>query len=293
MKELAGRLLRIDRRAIFVLVAVATLIPLLYPIGLPIRVSPEVRRVYDHIESLPAGSVFLLSLDFDPASKPELYPMAVALLSHAFKRDLRVVGMTLWVTGTGMAEKVVSKIADDHGKRQGLDYAFLGWKPGGPNVIINMGQDLNAAFPTDHYGQRTADLPALSGVRTLRQVNYVVSLAAGTPGVESWYLYGKEKYGFELGGGVTAVIAPGLYPFLDTGQINGLIGGLRGAAEYETLIGVKGKGVAGMDAQSATHMIIIGLIVLCNVMFLVAPESAMRAGPSASHGPRSPQEGGR
>jgi hypothetical protein len=293
VRALAARLLRLDRRVIFVLIALATLLPLLYPVGLPIRVSPEVKRVYDHIESMPPDSVFLLSLDFDPASKPELYPMAVALLTHAFRRDLRVIGMTLWVTGTGMAEKVVSGVASRHGKRRGVDYAFLGYSPGGANVIINMGQDLQAAFPTDHYGERTADLPALRGIRSLRQVNYVVSLAAGTPGVESWYVYGKEKYGFELGGGVTAVIAPGLYPFLDTGQINGLIGGLRGAAEYEMLIGMKGKGVAGMDAQSAAHFVIIALILLCNLFYLVLPASvpgprAMQAGRPGS----GPQGGG-
>lgn len=285
MKEFAGKLLRLDRRVIFVLIALATLLPLLHPIGFPIRISPEVKQVHDYIESLPAGSIFLLSLDFDPASKPELYPMAVALLRHAFKRDLRVVGMTLWVTGTGMAEKVVSGVAGEYGKRRGVDYAFLGYSPGGSNVIINMGQDLTAAFPADHYGDRTADLPVLRGIRSLRQVNYVVSLAAGTPGVEAWYVYGKEKYGFELGGGVTAVIAPGLYPFLDTGQINGLIGGLRGAAEYETLIGMKGKGVAGMDAQSATHLIIIGLILFSNLLYLVAPRTRVRAA--------APQEAGR
>lgn len=289
MRELAGKLLRLDRRAIFVLIALATLIPLLRPIGFPIRISPEVQQVYDYIESLPPGSVLLLSLDFDPASKPELYPMAVALLNHAFKRDLRVIGMTLWVTGTGMAEKVVSGVASERGKRKGLDYTFLGYSPGGSNVIINMGQDLTAAFPTDHYGERTADLPVLRGVKSLRQVNYVVSLAAGTPGVESWYLYGKEKYGFELGGGVTAVIAPGLYPFLNTGQINGLIGGLRGAAEYETLIRMKGKGVAGMDAQSATHFLIIGLILLCNFLYFLAPRTVVRSSGSAEHGPGSPE----
>ncbi|MBZ0158691.1 MAG: hypothetical protein K8G79_00840 [bacterium] len=290
MRELADKLLRLDRRVIFVLIALATLIPLLRPIGLPVRISPEVRQVHDYIESLPAGSVFLLSLDFDPASKPELYPMAVALLNHAFKRDLRVIAMTLLVTGTGMAEKVVSGIASEHGKRRGLDYAFLGYSPGGSNVIINMGQDLAVAFPTDHYGERTADLPVLQGINSLRQVNYVISLAAGTPGVESWYVYGKEKYGFELGGGVTAVIAPGLYPFLDTGQINGLIGGLRGAAEYETLIGMKGKAVAGMDAQSATHFIIIGLILICNLFYFLTRRTKTRSFGSAQNRPDSPPE---
>ncbi len=293
MRKLADKLLRLDRRVIFVLIALATLIPLLRPIGLPVRISPEVRKVYDYIESLPSGSVFLLSLDFDPASKPELYPMAVALLNHAFKRDLRVIGMTLLVTGTGMAEKVVSGVASEHGKQRGLDYTFLGYSPGGSNVIISMGQDLAAAFPTDHYGQRTTDLPVLNGVNSLRQVNYVISLAAGTPGVESWYVYGKEKYGFELGGGVTAVIAPGLYPFLDTGQINGLIGGLRGAAEYETLIGMKGKAVAGMDAQSATHFVIIGLILLCNLFYFLTRYTTIRFLGSPQDRPGSPREAGR
>jgi hypothetical protein len=100
-------------------------------------------------------------------------------------------------------------------------------------------------------------------------VNYVISLAAGNPGVEVWYVYGKDKYKFELGGGCTGVIAPGLYPFLRSGQINGLIGGLRGAAEYEVLISKKGRAVAGMDAQSATHFAIIALVLLCNTFYFV------------------------
>lgn len=273
MRRLARRMLALDRRVIFLLIALATLLPLFYPVGLPVRVSSEVRSVYDTVEAMPAGSVLLLSLDFDPASKPELYPMALAILRHAFRRDLRVIGVTLWVTGTGMAEQIFRRVADEMGKRRGIDYAFLGYSPGGANVIINMGQDLAATFPKDYYGARTAELPVLGGVRNLRDVRYAVDLAAGTPGIESWYVYGKEKYGFELGGGSTAVSAAGLYPLLQTGQINGLIGGLRGAAEYETLVGVKGKATAGMDAQSATHMLIILLILLCNIFTLAGGEA--------------------
>jgi hypothetical protein len=95
----------------------------------------------------------------------------------------------------------------------------------------------------------------------------MVSLGAGRPGVEEWYVFGKDKYKFELGGGCTGVMAPGLYPLLRSGQINGLIGGLRGAAEYESLIDQKGKAVAGMDAQSATHLAIIVLVIMCNLFY--------------------------
>ncbi len=275
----AERMLHIDRRIIFLVIGVCTLVPLLYPVGLAIKVSPEVRSVHDHIESLPEGSVFLLSLDFDPASKPELYPQAVALLRHAFQKNLRVIGMTLWVTGAGMADQVITQVARDLGKENGKDYVSLGWSPGVGSLIITMGQDLYKAFPSDYYNQPTKELAVLKGVQNLRDVNYVVSLAAGTAGIETWYVFGKDKYKFELGGGCTGVIAPGLYPLLRSGQINGLIGGLRGAAEYEVLIGKKGRAVAGMDAQSATHFAIIVLVILCNVFYLSIRASRGKADP--------------
>ncbi len=265
--SLAERMLRIDRRIIFLVIGLCTLLPLLFPVGLPIKISSEVRGVYDYIENLPEGSVFLLSLDFDPASKPELYPQAIAILRHAFKKNLRVVAMTLWVSGTGLADQILSQTAKEAGKENGKDYVFLGWSPGGSAVILNMGQDLYNAFPTDYGGKATKGLPVLAGVQNLRDVTYAVSLGAGNPGVEAWYVFGKDKYKFELGGGCTGVIAPGLYPLLRSGQINGLIGGLRGAAEYETLIGQKGKAVAGMDAQSATHLAIIVLVAICNLFY--------------------------
>ncbi|MFZ1557847.1 MAG: hypothetical protein WAT38_16850 [Nitrospira sp.] len=263
----AERMLRIDRRIIFLVIGLCTLLPLLFPVGLPIKISSEVRGVYDYIEALPEGSVFLLSLDFDPASKPELYPQAIAILRHAFKKNLRVVGMTLWVSGTGLADQILSQTAKEAGKENGKDYVFLGWSPGGSAVILNMGQDLYNAFPADYGGKATKGLLVLAGVQNLRDVTYAVSLGAGNPGVEAWYVFGKDKYKFELGGGCTGVIAPGLYPLLRSGQINGLIGGLRGAAEYETLIGQKGKAVAGMDAQSATHLAIIVLVAICNIFY--------------------------
>ena len=261
------RMLKIDRRIIFLVIGLCTLLPLLYPVGLPIKISSEVRGVYEHIESLPERSVFFISFDFDPASKPELHPQAIALLRHAFRKNLRVVTMTLWVSGTGLADQIVTQVAKEMGKENGKDYVFLGWSPGNTAVIINLGQNLYKTFPSDYGGKPTNGLPVLDGVQSLRDVDYMVSLGAGTPGVEAWYVFGKDKYKFEMGGGCTGVMAPGLYPLLRSGQINGLIGGLRGAAEYESLIGQKGKAVAGMDAQSATHVAIIVLVMICNLFY--------------------------
>jgi len=270
------RLLRLDRRIIFLLVGLATLLPLLFPLGFPIRVSPEVKKIYDHVESLPAGTLVLLSFDFEPGGKPELYPMAIALLRHAFQRNLKVLGVTLWPAGAGLAEAALAQVAREQGKARGKDFVFLGYAPGEANAVISMGQDFRAAFPTDYAGTEIAEIPLLMNVRSLRDIPYVLSLSVGFPGIETWYVYGKEKYGFELGGGCTAVSAPRFYPLLNTGQINGLLGGLRGAAEYELLIGTQGKAIAGMGAQSATHFLIIFLIVVCNAAYFLTGRTAVR-----------------
>lgn len=263
------RMLQIDRRIIFVLIGLCTLLPLLYPVGLPVKKSPEVVAIHDYMESLPEGSVFLLSMDFDPASKPELEPQAKALLRHAFRKDLRVIVMTLLVTGTGLADQILNEVAQEQHKVDGEDYVFLGWSPGAGALIIAMCQDLARAFPSDYYDRPTSGLPVLNGVRGCNEIDYAISLAAGFPGIEDWYIYGKDKYDFELAGGATGVLAPGLYPFYRSGQINGLMGGLRGAAEYEELIEHRGSAVAGMDAQSAAHFAIIGLVIACNVFYFL------------------------
>ena len=278
MRDFADRILSLDRRFIFILIGLVILIPLLYPIGLPVRVSAEAQRVYDYIERLPEGARMVVSLDYDPASKPELQPMTVAILRHTFRRNLRLIGLTLWPTGTSMAESELTRIGQEFDKVYGQDYVFLGYAPGEANAILSMGQDLYAAFPTDYYGTPTPTIPVLNAIRSLQDVAYVFSLSAGFPGLDTWYVYGKEKYGFELGGGSVAVSVPKFYPLLNTGQIQGLLGGLRGAAEYETLLDRPGKARAGMDAQSATHFLIIGLIVVCNGLYFLSGRTGRGSG---------------
>jgi len=55
------KLRNIDRRFIFVAIALTVIVPLLRPIGFPIAVSPSVQRLYDAIEQLPPGSKVLMS----------------------------------------------------------------------------------------------------------------------------------------------------------------------------------------------------------------------------------------
>lgn len=62
----------------------------------------------------------------------------------------------------------------------------------------------------------------------------------------------------------------GLQHYIRSGQLKGFLGGLRGAAEYELLVGAPGKGCAGMDAQSLGHVTIIVFLILGNIGYFAA-----------------------
>lgn len=269
------RFLRIDRRIIFAVITVAVIVSLVLKFELPIPPSEPVQGIYEKIESLPQDSRVMISFDYDPASKEELQPMAIAFLHHCFSRDLKVIGMTHYTGAPGLADLAMNSVAKQYQKQYGEDYVFLGYKPGGASLIINMGENLYTAFPKDFYGKDTATLPALQGVDSLRQISYLFDLAAGTT-IETWLVYGKEKYKFEMGAGCTAVMGPDMYPFLQSKQLNGLLGGLKGAAEYEALVNKKANAVSGMRPQSVVHVIIIIFVIFGNIVFFISKRSGVR-----------------
>jgi hypothetical protein len=262
----------IDRRFIYLLVGLGAMLPLLVAFEFPIRATPPVRAVYDTLEALSRKgdrAVVLISFDYDPGSEAELQPMARAILRHCFQRNLRVVGVSHWYGNTDLVEEAFVTAAKDSGRKAGQDYVFLGFKTGGGALIIDMGQDFPGAFPQDARGNDTRTMAVMQGIRSLKDFDYVIDLAAGTPGIETWIAYGQERYRFKMGAGCAAVIAPDEFPYLQAGQINGLIGGLVGAAEYEALIGRKDEAASGMRPQSFVHLVIIFLILMGNFFYFL------------------------
>ena len=263
------RLLNMDRRIVYLIIFVGITLGLLIEFRLPVRATPNVRAVYDGIESLREGSTVLISFDFGPSTVTELGPMSRAVLHHCFDRKLRVIAVTLVAEGLGITQSILEEVAAEHGAKYGDDFVFLGYKAGGEIVILGMGQDLRRTFDRDVHGNALAEMRVTRSITSLRDMSYVIDLAAGSPGVDEWLQYGQERYGFPFSAGVTAVMAPDYFPFLQSGQMQGLLGGLAGAAEYEHLIGREGRAISGMRPQSVGHVIIIVLILFGNLAFFL------------------------
>jgi hypothetical protein len=81
----------------------------------------------------------------------------------------------------------------------------------------------------------------------------------------------------------TAVMSASAYPALDAGQLQGMLNGVMGAAQYETLIGrshVETDASATSWALSCAHIYIILLIVLGNLGYVAAKRAGIRTGGS-------------
>lgn len=262
------KFLNVDRRYIFILVALGVIVPLVFPLGLAVTTSPPVERVYNEIESLKPGTPVLVSVDYDPSTQPELSPMTTAILRHCFARDLPVIITVLHPGGPGLALEISDRISKEAGAVYGEDYVFLGYKVGASAVILSIGQDFRVSFPADYFNTPIDEIPLMEEVKNYNDIGLVVTLSGSTfPDV--WVAYGHERYGQKVAAGVTAVMAADYYPYLQTGQLVGLLGGLKGAAEYEKLINRPDDGLKGMDAQTIVHLLIVVFIVLGNVAYIL------------------------
>jgi len=270
------KFLKMDRRWVFLMIALSVLIPLLTRISMPTDITPPVQNLYDAVNAIePQGRPLMLVFDFDASTEPELMPMATAILRNCFARKIRVIVYGgLYPQGAGMAQLTLEKVTREFDVKSGIDYAFLGYVPGVAAVILSLGEDLKELFERDYYGVDLDSLPMLDEVRNYDDIPLLVDLSSSSVPI-AWVLYAGARYHQEIGVGVTAVSAAQFYPFLQTGQFVGMLGGLKGAAEYEKLnedAGVRQarkKATIGMGSQSMAHLIMMILIVLGNIGYFL------------------------
>ena len=81
--------------------------------------------------------------------------------------------------------------------------------------------------------------------------------------------FAVDRFHVPCGAGNTAVQAPQVYPYLDTGQLSGLMGGMKGGAEYEQLTGMRAKATMSMVSQTAAHIFVVLFIVIGNLAYFM------------------------
>ena len=178
------RLMRLDRRWIFLFLVIVCVITYAFEFEVPILVEREVERIYEFVDSLPPGDIVMIAIDYDPNNMAELHPMAYAIIEQCWRKELKVLVTSLSQNGPGMADEALRKISDslrvpktyngvEYPAREivnGVDFTFLGYKPYFALVILGMGQDFRLPFPSDYYGNPLDSIPSVHARRTLTRL---------------------------------------------------------------------------------------------------------------------------
>ena len=281
MKRIFILLGSLDRRIIFLIVGLSVLIPLLKPewVNLPIRPRPESQIVFNEINKLNEGDKVLLSFEYGPSTKPEIHPMSIAVLKHLYAKNIQVYGFALWPDGNFMSTEAFSEVSNDDGKKYGIDYVNLGYKPGAEAVVKGSASDIRSLYTVDLKGTPINDIPMMKDVVNIEGFDFVFSLSAGFPGSTEWVQYACDPKKIPLSTGVTSIQVTDILPYVENGQIRGILAGMPGAAEYESLVEAElremelsvkpGKASSMMAAQSIAHVVIVLFIIFGNITYYI------------------------
>ena len=278
----------LDRRWIFLLMGLAVGVPILFQLQFPETPSLLAQATFDEIEKLQPGDRVLMAWDYDPSSEGELGPMATSFARHCAEKRLRMYFVALWPVGQQMIDNTIEKVirADYPEMVYGEDYVNLGFKKGEEGVIKVIVTDLAALYSTDARGTGLNQIPMCRDLESIQQMKLIVNVSAGYPGTKEWVQYATTPYPTtRIVAGCTGVQATLFYPYIPE-QLPGMLGAIKGAAEYEALVNAKyspaGETPAKyleakrrMGPQLVAHLLMIGLIITGNVLYFVGRRRAV------------------
>lgn len=275
-----------DRRWVFLAMGIAIVVPLFVPLKLPVRPSAMVKAAYYTVEELQEGDRVLVSLDLDPASTPELAPYYEAVMLQLKRKGVKMVIVTTWYAAPPLVERWIKESIErpiappgtdgysglnDRPYEKNVDYVYLGFREGREATINGMATDLRGT-----YDNQTADgtpldeIPLMNGIKTLADFDLVVMVSAGYPGIKEYVQQAQGRGNVPMVGACTAVSTPDYTPYYNAGQLLGLVGGMKRAAEYEVLVGRAGRAAEGTDVLNFGHLVVILAIVFGNVIYFAS-----------------------
>lgn len=283
--DLWDRLQRIDSRILYLLLAVVVAIPLVFdiPSGKAV-ILPQSQGYYDAIERVAADPVqkdklVIFSFSFSSSTATENLTQAEATMRQLMARHLKfAISSFSDPQGRELGKQLALKLAPEYGYQYGRDYVNWGFKAGGAAQNLKaLVRDIPSTIGKDVDGTPIAQIPVMKSIHGVDDVSLVIEVAS-VSSLENWIAYfsaaGTNR--IPVNYACTAVMAPEAFPYLKSGQISGVLVGLKGAGEYESLIQQAGytkqPGFATRASASLSfaHFLILGLIVIGNIAMFAA-----------------------
>ena len=280
---------QLDRRFIFFLIGLSVLIPLLKPgwVDIPIKTTSNSEIVFKELDNLNEGDKVLVSFAYGASTKPEIHPMSVAVLQHLFSKGVKVYTVPLWPEGLMMAKYAIEEVVESNlfNIKEHTNYISLPYKAGGEIIIRGIATDIRSIFRQDVNNILIDDIPMMNGINKITDFDFVFDLSAGVPGNAEWVQFACDENNVPLSSGCTSIMVTDAIPYVESGQIRGILAGMPGAAEYEQMVFkylnemgdskflnkealiIPGKATSRMSAQSIAHLLMVVFIIFGNISY--------------------------
>ena len=268
----------IDRRFYYATVFILTTLLLLFPFGLPLKISPEVRVTYERIDSLQPGDLVVINFCLTASGYNELKGACNSMIAHVFEKP----GVKVIFTATAdqapiMLEEIITNNGElmpgysDYpyysirGKQYGVDYVNMGYYPGLFKWIAALSADFpNSLGNNDWYGVDVTEFFDSNGFNEAREVDLVISFDSDD-GAGDFMRYFYLEYGTPVIQSMIGVMVAGAKVEYNAGNYAAIVPSIRGAAEYQFLADYPGYALTQMDAFSIVQFFLILLMVIGNV----------------------------
>jgi hypothetical protein len=269
------------RSAIALILMAAVLWPLItgsQEAPLP-SLSPGTAAVNQLINGLPDQAQVLLAFDYEPGLTGEMESTASPVVDHLMMRGAYLSLVSTSPLGPILAERFLSTTAAEHGYANGSQYVNLGFIPGGPAGLLAFAQSPGRVLPYTLEGSPAwgrggqPALPPLQGVTRLSDFDLVMVITDSPEAARTWVEQAQpfledESAQTPLVMVTSAQAEPLVRPYYQpiSGQVQGLLSGLRDGGAYGRLTGREGLprkywDAFGLGLWAAAAVIVVGGLV--------------------------------
>ncbi|MEZ4860051.1 MAG: hypothetical protein R3C14_02030 [Caldilineaceae bacterium] len=264
------------------IIALPIFVGLPTPVGTP-QQWPGVTAAHAAIDALPAEAEVWIYWAYDPATAGEMDLLALPLARHLLERQTHPILISPLPGGPAVAQRLFDRAISDLRTENSLEplagralYWNGGYLPGGAAVLAWLAQSPAAAL----YGHTQPFPMAWSPTQQPQSTPALtVVVAATAEAVQQWLEQVQPLLYRPVVAFTTASADPLLRPYLDSGQLSGLVSGFDGAAFYTQLqnrplpYAEEQLGREQLIFQNWGHLALLGVIVLGNLAVILRRRS--------------------
>ncbi len=232
---------------------------------LPAGAPNEALAAIQAVEAIPADAPVLVVFDYEPSTVGEMEAAAGPLMDHLLLlKHPRLALVSTSPTGAALAERFMSTTLADRSYQRNAQYVDLGYLPGGLAGVYNFAQNPTLVVPLGADSTPVWGSAVMQNVTRLADFSALLVLTDSEESGRVWI----EQTSLSRGSAALVIVSsaqagPMLLPYVQSGQVDGLVAGLIGASGVEQANGGRpGLVREYWDAYSLGLLVTAAIIVV-------------------------------